>query len=57
MQYCDRHLRRVSAEEGVALAEREGLAFMETSALTRENVDKAFLELMNQVCPSGVDVV
>lgn len=47
-------LRRIGTEEGIALAEREGLAFMEASALTRENVEEAFVELVNKVCVNSL---
>ncbi|KAL9226637.1 hypothetical protein vseg_002426 [Gypsophila vaccaria] len=37
-----RHLRAVPEEEGHALAEAQGLSFLETSALESNNVEKAF---------------
>ncbi|XP_039055157.1 ras-related protein Rab11C-like [Hibiscus syriacus] len=36
------HLRTVSTEDAQALAESEGLSFMETSALEAYNIEKAF---------------
>ncbi|KAE8691914.1 Ras-related protein RABA2d [Hibiscus syriacus] len=36
------HLRSVSTEDAQALAESEGLSFMETSALEAYNIEKAF---------------
>ncbi|XVF75262.1 hypothetical protein PTKIN_Ptkin13bG0173400 [Pterospermum kingtungense] len=36
------HLRAVSQEDAASLAEKEGLAFLEISALEAYNVDKAF---------------
>lgn len=47
---CDlRHLVAVSTEDGKALAERESLYFMETSALEATNVDNAFAEVLTQI--------
>ncbi|XP_078170185.1 ras-related protein RABA2a-like [Carex rostrata] len=37
-----KHLRVVSTEDGAAMAESEGLSFLETSALDSTNVEKAF---------------
>jgi len=37
-----RHLRAVPEEEGRFLAEKEGLSFLETSALDASNIEKAF---------------
>lgn len=36
------NIREVSVEEGTALAEEEGMFFIETSALDSTNVSKAF---------------
>jgi Ras-related protein Rab-11A len=44
-----RHLRAVSTEDGQALAERESLYFMETSALESTNVENAFKQVLNQI--------
>uniref|UniRef100_A0A0C9S1Y9 TSA: Wollemia nobilis Ref_Wollemi_Transcript_22199_1232 transcribed RNA sequence n=1 Tax=Wollemia nobilis TaxID=56998 RepID=A0A0C9S1Y9_9CONI len=44
-----RHLRAVSTEEGQGLAEREGLYFMETSALESTNVETAFKQVLTQI--------
>ncbi|XP_010274710.1 PREDICTED: ras-related protein RABA6b [Nelumbo nucifera] len=41
--------REVAEEEGRELAEREGLCFMETSALENLNVEEAFLQMINQI--------
>ncbi|KAJ4972878.1 hypothetical protein NE237_006052 [Protea cynaroides] len=43
------HSREVSREEGQSFAEKEGLCFMETSALENLNVGEAFLELITQI--------
>ncbi|XP_043696143.1 ras-related protein RABA6b-like [Telopea speciosissima] len=43
------HAREVSKEEGKRLAEKEGLCFMETSALENLNVEEAFLQLVFQI--------
>ncbi|CAN1282584.1 Ras-related protein Rab11C [Linum perenne] len=40
------HLRAVSEGDGHALAEREGLSFLETSALEATNVEKAFQTIL-----------
>ncbi|XP_062087198.1 ras-related protein Rab2BV-like [Humulus lupulus] len=40
------HLRAISAEEAAALAEKEGLSFLETSALEALNVEKAFQSIL-----------
>ncbi|PWA39152.1 ras-related protein Rab11B [Artemisia annua] len=40
------NLRVVSTHEGKAFSEREGLFFMETSALDAQNVNKAFTEVL-----------
>ena len=44
-----RHLRVVTLEEGQELAEREGLYFMETSALESTNVETAFKNVLTQI--------
>eukprot|EP00249_Psilotum_nudum_P009461 c21952_g2_i1 orf=1-591(-) len=44
-----RHLRAVSTEDGQAFSEREGLYFMETSALESTNVENAFKEVLTQI--------
>ncbi|XP_031112880.1 ras-related protein Rab11C-like [Ipomoea triloba] len=40
------HLRAVSEQDGQALAEKEGLSFLETSALEAVNVEKAFQTIL-----------
>uniref|UniRef100_A0A9I9CU08 Ras-related protein Rab2BV n=1 Tax=Cucumis melo TaxID=3656 RepID=A0A9I9CU08_CUCME len=40
------HLRAVSAEDAQLLAEKEGLSFLETSALEALNVEKAFQTIL-----------
>lgn len=40
------HLRAVSAEDAQFLAEKEGLSFLETSALEAFNVEKAFQTIL-----------
>ncbi|KAH1108998.1 hypothetical protein J1N35_012766 [Gossypium stocksii] len=43
------HLRSVSEEDGHALAEKEGLSFLETSALEATNIKKAFQTILNEI--------
>lgn len=43
------HLRAVSEEDGQALAEREGLSFLETSALEATNIEKAFQTILTEI--------
>lgn len=43
------HLRAVSVEEGKSFAEREGLYFMETSALDSTNVENSFTQVLTQI--------
>jgi hypothetical protein len=40
----------VTKEEGLAFAEEYGCLFLESSAKTRENVEKCFEELALKVC-------
>ncbi|WMV35932.1 hypothetical protein MTR67_029317 [Solanum verrucosum] len=44
-----RHLRAVSEQDGQTLAEKEGLSFLETSALEAFNVDKAFQTILTDI--------
>lgn len=44
-----RGLRAVSRGDAAALAEREGLSFVETSALDATNVDAAFEQLLTEI--------
>ena len=41
--------RRVTNEEASGLAETWDIPYIETSAKTRENVEKAFLEIFNRI--------
>ena len=43
------HLRAVPTEKGKELAEREGMYFMETSALDSTNVDDAFESVIAEI--------
>lgn len=44
---CDlKHARAVTTEEGAAFAEKNGLSFIETSALDATNVDEAFTQVL-----------
>ncbi|KAK7262506.1 hypothetical protein RJT34_30080 [Clitoria ternatea] len=43
------HLRAVSGDDGQALAEREGLSFLETSALEATNIEKAFQTILTEI--------
>ncbi|TDH70320.1 hypothetical protein CCR75_002231 [Bremia lactucae] len=44
-----RHLRAVSTEEAMAFAEKQTLAFIETSALEATGVDTAFQRLLTEI--------
>lgn len=44
-----KHLRAVSEDDGQALAEREGLSFLETSALEATNIEKAFQTILTEI--------
>ncbi|KAJ4749052.1 Ras-related protein Rab-11A [Rhynchospora pubera] len=44
-----KHLRVVTTEDGAALAELEGLSFVETSALDSTNVEKAFQIILTEI--------
>lgn len=47
---CDLdNIRAVSVEDGKNLAEKEGLFFMETSALESTNVEPAFLTILTEI--------
>ncbi|WCJ20448.1 hypothetical protein M5689_002677 [Euphorbia peplus] len=43
------HLRSVAEDDGRSLAEREGLSFLETSALEATNVEKAFQTILTEI--------
>jgi Ras-related protein Rab-11A len=47
--------REVSAEEGQEFAEKHGLEYIETSALDRTNVEKAFNHLMQKALELGTE--
>ncbi|KAF3795487.1 Ras-related protein [Nymphaea thermarum] len=44
-----KHLRAVSEEDGQVLAEKEGLSFLETSALEAVNVEQAFQTILTEI--------
>lgn len=44
-----RHLRGVSTEDSQAFAEKEGLFFIETSALESTNVEQAFQIILTEI--------
>ncbi|GFZ01693.1 RAB GTPase homolog A2C [Actinidia rufa] len=47
---CDlNHLRAVSEQDGQALAETEGLSFLETSALEAFNIERAFQAILTEI--------
>nr|Q40193.1 RecName: Full=Ras-related protein Rab11C [Lotus japonicus]CAA98179.1 RAB11C [Lotus japonicus] len=43
------HLRAVSEDDGGALSEKEGLSFLETSALEATNIEKAFQTILTEI--------
>ena len=43
------HLRSVADEDGRSLAEKEGLSFLETSALEASNIEKAFQTILSEI--------
>ncbi|KAH7678174.1 Small GTPase superfamily ARF/SAR type protein [Dioscorea alata] len=43
------HLRSVQEDDGQALAEKEGLSFLETSALGAQNIEKAFQTILTEI--------
>ena len=43
------HLRSVSEDDGQSMAEKEGLSFIETSALDATNIDKAFQTILTEI--------
>ncbi|KAJ3685624.1 hypothetical protein LUZ61_014788 [Rhynchospora tenuis] len=43
------HLRAVQLEEAQAMAEKEGLSFLETSALEATNVENAFQTILSEI--------
>ncbi|CAK9225701.1 unnamed protein product [Sphagnum troendelagicum] len=44
-----KHLRGVSTEDAQAFSEKEGLSFIETSALESTNVEKAFQRILTEI--------
>lgn len=44
-----RHLRSVGTEDAQAYCEKEGLSFIETSALDSTNVEKAFQQILTEI--------
>ncbi|KAM0064078.1 putative small GTP-binding protein [Helianthus debilis subsp. tardiflorus] len=44
-----RHLRAVATEDAQTFAEKEGLSFIETSALEAMNVEKAFQTILGEI--------
>ncbi|KAH8509983.1 hypothetical protein Peur_014688 [Populus x canadensis] len=44
-----KHLRAVATEDAQSYAEKEGLAFIETSALEATNVEKAFQTILSEI--------
>ncbi|KAJ9548452.1 hypothetical protein OSB04_020995 [Centaurea solstitialis] len=43
------HLRAVAEQDGQSLAEKEGLSFLETSALESHNIEKAFQTVLTEI--------
>lgn len=44
-----KHLRAVAVEDAQSFAEREGLSFIETSALEAVNVEKSFQTILGEI--------
>uniref|UniRef100_A0A7N0RF68 Uncharacterized protein n=1 Tax=Kalanchoe fedtschenkoi TaxID=63787 RepID=A0A7N0RF68_KALFE len=44
-----KHLRAVATEDGQSYTEKEGLSFIETSALESTNVEKAFQTILSEI--------
>jgi Ras-related protein Rab-11A len=44
-----RHLRSVNTEDASSYCEKEGLSFIETSALESTNVEKAFHQILTEI--------
>lgn len=44
-----RHLRAVAADDAAAFCEKEGLSFIEASALEGSNVDEAFHKILAEI--------
>ncbi|KAL0915150.1 hypothetical protein M5K25_015549 [Dendrobium thyrsiflorum] len=44
-----KHLRAISTEDAQLMAEKEGLSFLETSALEAINIDKAFETILKEI--------
>ncbi|XP_029959184.1 RAB11a, member RAS oncogene family, like isoform X2 [Salarias fasciatus] len=44
-----RHLRAVPTDEATAFAEKNGLSFLETSALDSHNVEQAFQQILSEI--------
>eukprot|EP00246_Nothoceros_aenigmaticus_P015778 TRINITY_DN6802_c0_g1_i1.p1 TRINITY_DN6802_c0_g1~~TRINITY_DN6802_c0_g1_i1.p1 ORF type:complete len:216 (-),score=34.59 TRINITY_DN6802_c0_g1_i1:517-1164(-) len=44
-----KHLRGISTEDAQSFAEKEGLSFIETSALESTNVEKAFQRILSEI--------
>lgn len=44
-----KHLRAVATEDAQSFAEKEGLSFIETSALEATNVEKAFQTILAEI--------
>lgn len=44
-----RHLRAVATDDAAAFAEKEGLSFIETSALESTNVELAFQKILTEI--------
>jgi len=54
---CDMEDKRVIPKErGEAIARENGIRFLETSAKTNVNIDRAFIELSESILDKTVDV-